>query len=554
MFDRPTSSHSLGIVHDGSVVLAAALSWAKGKPKCDRLYTLPLTFVKPKGNVNLFDTIEEGKELRSSLNKHLSVSILDSQYVLTRQLEIKLKKEKEIDEVLAFQAEPLIPFPIENAVLDRMTLATTAEGTKLVLLAAKKEQVQKHIEEWEEFEIEPEVVSCEPAALAFFSQTFAPSAEPRLLVHVGNSHTTCLLVKEGKPLAVQTSSLGTDAFLDALKHDDIEANLIEIDMASIEPRHLPFLAELTARWLQEVTRILYSLSKQSKEQEVSELIFTGDGADLKNLDNLLNQQLNKKLISLEVYPEFGAAVEEIRRFAVPIGAALGGLPMKYEQVNFRQNEFDYPHPWKRLKYPLALYFGACLLLTAAILLFTQVYLGYKENSLRENYIVLLHSVNKTFPSFEKEYAKKSTGSQPPSASVNDLNADQIAARIEALRKELQASPEMFPLLPHIPRVSDLLAWLSTHAKMKSEEGSLQIQSLNYSLVKRPEIKKKQEKYQVKVEMEFSSPTPKQAREFHDALIAPNEMVDPKGEVKWSSNRGLYRASFFLKDKTAYVGN
>jgi type IV pilus assembly protein PilM len=35
------------------------------------------------------------------------------------------------------------------------------------------------------------------------------------------------------------------------------------------------------------------------------------------------------------------------------------------------------------------------------------------------------------------------------------------------------------------------------------------------------------------------------------LIAPNELVDPKGEVKWNANKGKYRASFFLKDKTAY---
>ena len=56
---------------------------------------------------------------------------------------------------------------------------------------------------------------------------------------------------------------------------------------------------------------------------------------------------------------------------------------------------------------------------------------------------------------------------------------------------------------------------------------------------------------MKVELEFSTATPKLAREFHDALIAPNQIVDPKGEVKWSSNRGKYRTSFFLKDKTLY---
>ena len=80
---------------------------------------------------------------------------------------------------------------------------------------------------------------------------------------------------------------------------------------------------------------------------------------------------------------------------------------------------------------------------------------------------------------------------------------------------------------------------------------IQLESFSYGMLKRPEQSKKQEKYQVKVEFEFTTATPKLAREFHDALIAPNEIVDPKGEIKWSSNRGRYKTSFFLKDKTIY---
>ena len=136
--------------------------------------------------------------------------------------------------------------------------------------------------------------------------------------------------------------------------------------------------------------------------------------------------------------------------------------------------------------------------------------------------------------------------------------DDLQQRMRYLDKELQSSPDTFPLLPNVPRVSDVLAWLSTHPVLsgKNSPGApvsppIQIESFNYTMIKRPEQTKKQEKYQVKVEFEFTTSTPKQAREFHDALIAPNDFVDPKGEIKWSSNRGKYRTSFFLKDKTTY---
>ena len=87
--------------------------------------------------------------------------------------------------------------------------------------------------------------------------------------------------------------------------------------------------------------------------------------------------------------------------------------------------------------------------------------------------------------------------------------------------------------------------------MNTEEGSLKIDSFSYQMVKRPDITKKGEKYQVKIDLEITAPSAKMAREFHTALNSPNNFVDPKSEVKWSNTRGKYQASFFLKDKTSY---
>ena len=50
--------------------------------------------------------------------------------------------------------------------------------------------------------------------------------------------------------------------------------------------------------------------------------------------------------------------------------------------------------------------------------------------------------------------------------------------------------------------------VQTDSKTAERIPLLQIESFNYSLVKRPDVTKKQEKYQVKVEIEFSSPNTK----------------------------------------------
>ena len=80
---------------------------------------------------------------------------------------------------------------------------------------------------------------------------------------------------------------------------------------------------------------------------------------------------------------------------------------------------------------------------------------------------------------------------------------------------------------------------------------MQLESFSYKMVKRPEPNKEREKYQVKVEIEFTTPTPRYAREFHDILLAPNDIIDPKEEVKWNVEKDSYRASFFLVDRTNY---
>src|SRR6185503_3194124 len=129
-------------------------------------------------------------------------------------------------------------------------------------------------------------------------------------------------------------------------------------------------------------------------------------------------------------------------------------------------------------------------------------------------------MNKPYEAFEKEAEKK----YPPREALEEgqtlqlknLSLEELSDRLSLLQKESQATPDSFPLMPNTPRVSDVLAWLSQHKAVVGnslDQQPIQIDSFSYTMVKRPDQTKKLEKYQVKVELEFTSPTPKQAREF-----------------------------------------
>lgn len=167
-------------------------------------------------------------------------------------------------------------------------------------------------------------------------------------------------------------------------------------------------------------------------------------------------------------------------------------------------------------------------------------------------------MKKPFDEHEKELITKDPYERNFSAEeardIKEISQTSIRKRLTLLEKEIKETPDTFPLYPNTPRVNDVLSWFSNHPLVKGDDPEKQkilLENFNYRMVKRPEQNKRKERYQVKVEIEFSTSTPRYAREFHDALLAPNEIVDPKGDVKWNSERGRYRTSFFLKDKTAY---
>lgn len=560
MVEKPQSPHALGLEISGSEVRGAKLSQKRGVPTLDSLFIIPITD-KEIENVKPLYIPASGKSLNDVAKRYLVASTLAPGDVLVRAMDVTLKKTSDIDSVLAFQAEPLLPFPTESAILDRIILSQNTNGTHLTLLAARKDRVQALIDTWKMHDIEPDAITCVPAALAAFSGLVTNNEESIFVIHMTYTQTVCILVKNGQLIASQSCSihLGTleKAFIDDAPMEDEEEKRIAFknfrwdDITDVVHPHLKQTLEQLD---QELSRTLFSLTKQNKGQEIKDVLLTGDCGSNYDLMFYLGAMLNKHVVTPEIPPSFNTPLPQMLKFAVPIGTALSYLPQTKDAVNFRQQELAFPDPWKRLKKPMAIYFGLCLAVATSIYVFGEAYLGSREDSVRSEYTDLLKLVQKPHSAFEAHLGNTDSST----IALKNITMDQLRERVAKLEKEIAETPDVFPLLPNILTVSDVLAWLNTQPTVVQKDPKsgktvplIQIDNFSYNMVKRPEITKKNERYQVKIEIEFSTPTPKEAREFHDALIAPNSVVDPKGEVKWSTNRGKYKASFFLKDRTTY---
>lgn len=480
--------------------------------------------------------------------------------VLIRSLSLPLTKEKDIQEALIFQAEPLLPYPADQAFLAYQIISQDDESTQITLLAVRKEAVRAHLEPWQALDIEPERVSSLSSALCEFGLSYFPNVKTYLILHLQHQEMTCLLIKESKLCASFSQSEGLKLLFDVQAQEGLSPfPKKEEEWRELLQDSQGIFAEGLKRLQKEVIKLGYALSKECKPGTIEGIAITGEAARWEGLSQVLVQNLQLPLLAC---PSLNAhSSQELLTYAVPIGLALGSLPNRSHCIDFRQEDFAFPHPWKRLKIPVALYFFSICLLSFAFYFFGQQYLSYQENQIKQGYVDFLADMGKAHEDLEIAYASKSSKSVDPASikipAIEQLSQEDLRTRLAYLHKELQGSPDSFPLSANIPRLSDFLAWISQHPaavgmdENGDREAKLQIENFSYTMLKRPQQGKKQEKYQVKIELEFSTSTPKWAREFHDALIAPNEWIDSKGEVKWNSNRGKYKTSFFLKDKTVY---
>lgn len=563
MLEKPQSHHILGIDLDAFLLQGVFISQSRGKLKLEKVFENYLP-QKEQESTNVKPLYID--ELKSLSENNLTVSSAKTHDILVRPLELQLTKEKDIEAALAFQVEPLLPYPAENAVIDQVLLSKNKEGSKLTVLSIRKDHLAQHLDQWKTLEINPEVVSAAPHALVLFANRFVDknNESPLLILHIGIENSFGILADQGKILAAQAIPAGLNALVDILaKNEAVEKSvaykeLCQTSFTSLQNEKGPEVKNVLDELRMASVRTIFSLAKQLRSKEINQLIVTGPGALIDGFSEALSSQLGKTLLQ----PNENGILnkKDFLHYALPLGASLSALPNCKDQINFRQQEFSYPEPWKRLKQPLLFYFLLCLGISLSLFLFGKAYVSYQEGETKQQYLNLLKIINRPYAQFEKEFQSKidphaSLGEVIP---VERLSIDAIKVRLDFLEKNLKSTPQTFPLQPNVPLVSDVLAWISSHPNFvnKQKEGetaspSMQIMSFSYNMVKRPEPTKKQEKYQVKVELEFSSSMPKTAREFHDALIAPNDIVDPKAEIKWNSNRDLYKTSFYLKDKTFY---
>jgi type IV pilus assembly protein PilM len=447
---------------------------------------------KNRISVELLRTVDSGVKPLYTLASALSgkkvwiTTGLEAWEVLIRQVVLKLTAHRALLKALPFQIESMIPFPLEEGILLPIFQKKETE-TEITLFAARRQLLEKHLEDLKLLEILPDQVSCHSSALHRFARFFFPEHSDLFLFNLGEEKSSYLFIQKGNLILAQTLSIGKRHFAE--------------DFATASPQIEKELQRMTTFLSQKFLTRLFLL--------------TGDLDE--TAESFIKNAIGSSFSFLSLSGDQGRSSAELQSHAIAIGLGLE----EENGIQFRAGGYQAPQKLIKKKRALLSYFGACCALTLTVWITLRTALVQKEAALLQK----LRAVHRESP--------------------GEGSREGFIQTLENWEKTLQKkpfSPSSYTV--NVPNVSDVLAWLSSLPQLES----IEIKRVHYFLTKFPKLGSENDLYEAKIDLEFTASSPRLAREFHDALLSGNDIVNAKMPIAWEASQENYATSFFLTRK------
>lgn len=458
----------------------------------EHLHVAILTKKKAKISIQELSTLTDSpnsvKQLYSNLatsykEKFTIATFLAAKDVILRRFFLPLIEKRKILATLPFQIESLIAVP-DNPIIAISINPVSQKNSSVEAFITSKALFFTHIKSLENKGIDTHFVGCSVSNLFRFITWALPKQKKGIVIHVGHQETFCLFYQENQLESAQSFAADPLSFKKNLEKYQI------------------FLTQ--KGWDTSYPYVLIEENPcASACKSIIEEVF---GTDQIILDN-------------PSYPQY----------ALAIGAALEAMAEDGKQIEFSQENFTTKKTKQRFFKKIIFYISTCAILTLVSLIGVQAHLYKKQTALfTQISSILPKELQKTHPKTIQEWQQS----------------------LLSWGKTLHIQKFPFPMLPTVPKVSDVLAWISTHPAFLSPQGKLKeginILSIHYQMLNYPTVDQKNVSYDAQVAIEFTASAPRLAREFHEALLKENQMINTKKPVQWQVQGNKYRATFILK--------
>ncbi|MFP4355725.1 MAG: type IV pilus assembly protein PilM [Phycisphaerae bacterium] len=343
----------------------------------------------------LVQTALEQFMARNNVSGSKLVVSVPGQSSFTRFIKLPPVDPKRIPEIVKFEAEQQIPFPINDVIWRWQTFQKQDNpDVELGIFAMKKVDVQDALGYFQNLDLKVDCVQMVPLALCNFmvvDDQMAPDGAT-LLADVGVDKTD-LVVIDGSRIWIRTINLGGSAFTEALvrafKLPFKKAEKLKRSAASSKYARQIFQAmrPVFADLVQEIQRSIGFYTQMHRETRFKKLIGLGNGFRLPGLQKFLEQNLNIPVVRVDSYNNLQtsdavaepAFTENVLSFAVAYGLAAQGLGAAAVDTNLLPDEVTRKRIWvsKRPWFAAA----AAMLIAALGVMFYSV--NARANTLEE---------------------------------------------------------------------------------------------------------------------------------------------------------------------------
>lgn len=279
-----------------------------------------------------------------------------NQRVIVRLAEMPTMSESDLQASLQYEAQELIPIPVDDAILDFQILddVVTSDGDprmRVLLAAAQRDMVRSHLAAVEGAGLRADVVDVVPfslvRALSSASNPFEFEGGAEAIVCIGGGITNVVVHEQGVPRFVRVLLVGGDDITEAISReldvpaDQAEALKRQADITSPDPgvaRAGQVVRDRLAPLVEEVRGSIDYYLAQSQSSTIDRILVTGGGSRMAGLMERLQAQLGanvepaRPLAGLQIGKGVGLSEGQLAEIesllTVPVGLALAGETRK----------------------------------------------------------------------------------------------------------------------------------------------------------------------------------------------------------------------------------
>lgn len=347
-------------------------------------------------------------ETHGLLGVTTALSVLPGELVSWRTFFLPFRDRRKLDQSVPFELESLVPFDLDDVVVDYQVLNRTKEGSKVLAALVRRRDLEKHLELLTEAGLDAKIVDIGPLVnlnvLRFLDRELPPT-----FVYIGGSdERLTIAVFRDKELAGLRTVTPPPVPVE------------EAETAAVVNGHPPSDAARLQAIFADIRWTLNALIDEALPGGTPCLV-AGDGALIEQIRQHVGPVigLNVRKLDGTTIKEIAPAVrEQAEAFLTPIGLALREVaPNEAVGVNFRRGEYAYHRAGEETRSALM----RTLLLACVVLalVFGQSFVEYQRLDAR--LVTLDDAVRKAF---KQTLPDVSPGSDPVMQLQTLIDADQ----------------------------------------------------------------------------------------------------------------------------------